>query len=468
MGPCCRARVCYNPANPCKADNLLKNKAFILAQMRATQFAEAVRGAHGLLSVVGVVALSAVAAIAIAAQMQPDAAAQLVRKELALPAALATPAATSTELDFWREERIVRGDTVVGVLARLGVRNDGVNRFLHADQGARPLYRLLPGKSVRVRVDDEGDLLSLRYLTRDGALLQINQNGQGEYRAQSVPPPFAIRVLLRSGEIRTSLFGAADAAGMPDAVTMQLAEIFSGDIDFFHDLRRGDRFTVAYEVLELDGEPIRTGRVLAAEFVNKGVTFRAFHYGDSQGGEAAGGYSTDDGTNLRKAFLRSPMEFSRITSHFSLSRFHPIMQTWRAHKGTDFGAPTGTPVRATGDGIVDFAGSQGGYGNFILLRHQGAFSTGYGHLSRFAAGVRRGARVTQGQVIGYVGQTGWATGPHLHYEFRVSEQQRNPLSVALPAALPIPADKLAAFRARSEPLSLQLGLARGLTFAAAD
>ncbi|MBK8740598.1 MAG: M23 family metallopeptidase [Betaproteobacteria bacterium] len=162
------------------------------------------------------------------------------------------------------------------------------------------------------------------------------------------------------------------------------------------------------------------------------------------------------------------MEFSRITSHFSLSRFHPIMQTWRAHKGIDFGAPTGTPVRATADGTVDVAGRQGGYGNFILLRHQGAFSTGYGHLSRFAPGLRHGARVHQGQVIGYVGQTGWATGPHLHYEFRISDVQRNPLSVALPAALPIPADRLAAFRGRSEPLSLQLGLARGLTFAAAD
>ncbi len=468
MGPCCRVRVCYNPANPCKADNLLKNKTLILAQTRAAQVAEAARGAHRLLSAAAVLALSAVAAIAIAAQMQPEVTAQLVRQELAAPVALRVPAAASGDLDFWREEKIVRGDTVVDVLARLGVRDGGVKRFVHADPGARPLYRLLPGKSVRVRIDEGGDLLALRYLTRDGELLKIDQNDQGGYRARTVAPSFATRLQLRSGEIRSSLFGAADAAGLPDAVTMQLAEIFSGDIDFFHDLRRGDRFTVAYEVLELDGEPIRIGRVLAAEFVNKGVTFRAFHYGDSQGGEAAGGYYTEDGKNLRKAFLRSPMEFSRITSHFSLSRFHPIMQTWRAHKGIDFGAPTGTPVRATGDGIVDVAGRQGGYGNFILLRHQGSFSTAYGHLSRFATGVRRGARVQQGQVIGYVGQTGWATGPHLHYEFRISDQQRNPLAVVLPAALPIPADKLAAFRARSEPLSLQLGLARGLIFAAAD
>jgi len=339
-----------------------------------------------------------------------------------------------------------------------------VKRFLHVDPGARALYRLLPGKSVRVQIDEDGDLLALRYLTRDGGLLQIHQTADGAYRAQTVPPPLAAGVQLRSGEIRSSLFGAADAAGLPDAVTMQLAEIFSGDIDFFHDLRRGDRFSVAYEVLSLDGEQIRVGRVLAAEFVNKGVTFRAFHFGDGPDG----GYYTEDGKNLRKAFLRSPMEFSRVTSHFSLARFHPILQAWRAHKGIDYGAPTGTPVRATADGAVEVAGRQGGYGNFILLRHHGAYSTGYGHLSRFAAGMRPGARVQQGQVIGYVGQTGWATGPHLHYEFRVSNVQRNPLTIALPAALPISPDRLAAFRARSEPLSYQLGLARGLTFAAAD
>ena len=416
-------------------------------------------------------ALFAAAAIAIAAQMHPDAAVHVVRQELVLPVVLTAASGATDDSEFWREEKIVRGDTVVDVLARLGVRDEGVNRFLHADPGARALYRLLPGKSVRVRIDEDGELLALRYLTRDGDLLEIDQTDDSEYRAQTVAPPFTTRLQLRSGEIRSSLFGAADLAGMPDAVTIQLAEIFSGEIDFFHDLRRGDRFTVAYEVLELDGEQIRIGRVLAAEFVNKGVTFRAFFFGDTQDGGPAGvynGYYAEDGKNLRRAFLRSPMEFSRITSHFSLSRFHPILQTWRAHKGIDFGAPTGTPVRATGDGTVDFAGRQGGYGNFILVKHQGAYSTGYGHLSRFAANLRRGVRIHQGQVIGYVGQTGWATGPHLHYEFRINSVQRNPLSVALPAALPIPADKLAAFRARSEPLSTQLALARGLLFAAAD
>jgi murein DD-endopeptidase MepM/ murein hydrolase activator NlpD len=255
---------------------------------------------------------------------------------------------------------------------------------------------------------------------------------------------------------------------MPDLVTIQLAEIFSSDIDFFHDLRKGDRFTVAYEVLEIDGEPIKIGRVLAAEFVNKGVTYRAYHFEDPALTGPNGGYYTEDGKNLKKAFLRSPMEFSRITSKFTLARFHPILQTWRAHKGIDYGAPTGTPIRATGDGTVDVAGQQGGYGNFVLLKHHGSYSTAYGHLSRFAAGIRKGARVQQGQVVGYVGATGWATGPHLHYEFRINQVQHNPLSVALPTALPVPPEKLAAFRGRTQPLTGQLALARGQLFAAAD
>ena len=423
------------------------------------------------------IVLATAAAIAIAAQMHPDAKTLTILQNLAIPAVLSAAEAKASDSseysEFWREEKIVRGDTVLSVLARLGVRDDEVNRFLHSDPNARALYRLLPDKSVRVRTDVDGDLLALRYLTREGDLLEIDEDDQGQFKARTIAPPVVTRLQLRSGEIHSSLFAAADAAGMPDAITVQLAEMFSGDIDFFHDLRRGDHFTVAYEVQELDGQPIHIGRVLAAEFVNRGVAYRAFHYavpGDPNQGNDGGmlNYYTEDGKNLRRAFLRSPMEFSRITSHFSLARFHPIMQMWRAHKGTDFGAPQGTAVRATGDGVVDFAGKQGGYGNLVLLKHQNIYTTGYGHLSRFAPGLRHGAKVRQGQVIGYVGQTGWATGPHLHYEFRVANVQRNPMSLALPTALPVPGDKLAAFRTHSHTLSTQLTLARGLTFASAD
>ena len=224
-------------------------------------------------------------------------------------------------------------------------------------------------------------------------MLAIDRQPQG-FRATRAQVTEEVRTVLRSGEIRSSLFGAADAAGIPDQITLALADVFAGDIDFYHDLRRGDRFTVLYEMRLVDGEPVGAGRILAAEFVNGGKTLSAFRWRDAEGTE---GYFTADGRNTRGAFLRSPMEFSRITSGFSLARMHPILNTWRAHKGVDYGAPMGTPVRATADGIVTFAGVQGGYGNVIFLRHHGSYSTVYGHLSRFAPHVKNGARVTPGR-----------------------------------------------------------------------
>ena len=253
---------------------------------------------------------------------------------------------------------------------------------------------------------------------------------------------------MRSGEIRSSLFAATDAANLPDAVAIQIADIFSTDIDFHRDLRRGDRFTVVYETFYDQGERLRTGRVLAAEFVNNGKVYQAVWF---QHGENEGGYYTLDGKNIRKAFLRSPLEFSRITSGFTNARFHPVLQEWRAHRGIDYGAPTGTRVKATGDGIVEFAGRQGGYGNLVVLRHQSQYTTWYGHLSGLAKGMRKGARVAQGEVIGYVGSTGLATGPHLHYEFRINNVHQNPLRVVMPSAPPITAEQRPAFDAAAAP-----------------
>ena len=311
---------------------------------------------------------------------------------------------------------------------------------------------------------EDGTLLALRYLTAQGQLLRVERAGAA-LQASAVPAVYEARLAMRSGEIQSSLFAAADAANLPDAVTFQLADIFGGDIDFYHDLRRGDRFAAVYEMLYLDGEPVKVGRVLAAEFVNKGVSNRALYYAN---GEGEGGYYAPDGNSLRKAFLRSPMEFSRITSGFSAARFHPVLQTWRAHKGIDYAAPMGTPIRATADGKVASIGRHAGYGNFILLQHQGAYSTAYGHLSRFAAGLRHGGAVHQGQVIGYVGMTGLVTGPHLHYEFRISDVQRNPLSVALPNAVPIAPQDRPAFLARTASLLAQMELARSFRLAAAE
>jgi len=382
---------------------------------------------------------------------------RFVQRPLALPG-VDTPAAAPRV--YWREERVQRGDTIGSLLARADVDDPAALAFMRTNAAARPLYQLRPGRPVRVALDDDGRLLALRFVAGGGGgdLLEIKRSG-ADFVAQSAPPPAETRVTLRAGEIRSSLFGAADDVGLPDAVTLALAEIFAGDIDFYHDLRRGDRFSVLYETRYVDGESVGTGRVLAAQFDNRGTTYRAFLWRAADGTES---YYADDGRSTRRAFLRSPVEFSRITSGFTQARFHPILQMWRAHRGTDFAAPAGTPVRATADGVVTQVGREGGYGNVITLRHGGTYSSVYAHLSRFAAGLHAGARVRQGDTIGFVGQTGWATGPHLHYEFRVANEPRNPLTVALPTAFPVALEERATFDAAVAPLARELAVAQSM------
>ncbi len=264
-----------------------------------------------------------------------------------------------------------------------------------------------------------------------------------------------MRPTLRTGEVESSLFSAADAAGLPDAITLALVDVFAGDIDFYHDVRRGDRFSVIYETRYVDGEPVSTGRILAAEFDNQGIAHRAFLWRAPDGSES---YYTDDGRSLRRAFLRSPVPFSRITSGFTLARFHPFLHIWVAHTGTDFAAPIGTPVHATADGVVKFVGKQTGYGNVIMLKHDATYTSVYAHLSRFEDGLHVGERVHQGDTIGFVGMTGWATGPHLHYEMRVAGVPRDPMKVALPAAAPITPDERAQYLADVAPRVSELAV----------
>jgi murein DD-endopeptidase MepM/ murein hydrolase activator NlpD len=230
---------------------------------------------------------------------------------------------------------------------------------------------------------------------------------------------------MASGVIQSSLFAATDDANIPDSVANQLADIFSGDIDFHRALRKGDRFSVVYESLQADGETLRAGRVLSAEFVNNGKTHQAIWFKEQQASE--GGYFSPEGISLRRAYLASPLTFSRMTSGFKM-RFHPILQTWRAHLGVDYAAATGTAVHSVGQGVVDFAGTQGGFGNVVFVKHANGHTTVYAHLSRLL--VKRGQSVAQGQTVGEVGATGWATGPHLHFEFRVNGQHQDPLTMA--------------------------------------
>jgi murein DD-endopeptidase MepM/ murein hydrolase activator NlpD len=278
--------------------------------------------------------------------------------------------------------------------------------------------------------------------------------------------PYTSSTRLASGSIRTSLFAATDDAGIPDAVAVQIAEIFSGDIDFHRALRKGDRFSVVYETLEADGEAMRTGRVLSTEFVNNGRTLQAMWFRDpasstAAGAIAKGGYYTLDGQSLRRAYLASPMEFSRVSSGFKM-RFHPILQTWRAHLGVDYAAPTGTAVRSVGDGIVEFAGMQNGFGNVVFIKHRNNHTTVYAHLSRI--GVQKGQSVSQGQNLGAVGATGWATGPHLHFEFRVNGMHQDPMTIAQQnETIPLSAAAQPLFRQLAGNVKQQLQAAADIT-----
>lgn len=348
-----------------------------------------------------------------------------------------------------REIRIQRGDTVAGLLSSADIRDAEFLDFLHRNREAEQIFRqLVPGRTITLNVSATGELRALTFplnVGKDKALsISRSQNGlAAEIKALQTESS----VTMQTAVISHSLFGAADDAGIPDAVTNQLADIFGGDIDFHRDLRKGDRFSVVYETSSHLGRPIRTQRILAAEFINSGRIFRAFWYEDKEG---TGGYYTQDGNSVRKAFLRSPLEFSRISSGFSTARYHPVLQEIRAHRGIDYAAAVGTRVRATGDGVIELAGSQGGYGKVVMIRHAGDKTTVYGHLSGFAPNIRKGTRVAQGDVIGYVGATGLATGPHLHYEFRIAGVHRNPLSVILPSVAPLAQAVISEFHAHAE------------------
>ncbi len=342
-------------------------------------------------------------------------------------------------LPLYHSELTRSSDTADTLLQRLGIDDSEAAAFLRRDSTARAVLEGRPGKMVQalatngrltrltVRSPAEAGEQSSTRFTR----LTIERDALG-LRAHTEQAPLSTEVRLGSGTIQSSLFAAADDSRLPDTVTTQLAELFSTDIDFRRELKRGDTFTVLYEALTADGEPVTwnqaCGRVLAAQFINDGHTHDAVWFQETAtNGKTKGGYFGLDGRSKTRMFLASPMAFSRVTSGFSM-RLHPILQTWRAHLGVDYGAPSGTPVRAVGDGVVEFAGWQNGYGNIAIIRHAGERETRYAHLSRLE--VKRGQRIDQGQVVGAVGATGWATGPHLHFEFRVRGQVQDPMTIA--------------------------------------
>lgn len=318
------------------------------------------------------------------------------------------------------------------------------------------LDRLHPGEALTL-THREGELIGFERRLSPSETLKVMRESSG-FLADVLENPLETEVRTVYGVIDSSLFEAVTAAGAHDQTALELAEIFAWDIDFVLDIQRGDSFVVTYEEISQDGEYVKDGAVLAASFVNQGREFRGVRYVDPKG---RAHYFSPDGRSLRKAFLRAPVQFSRVSSRFNPSRRHPILNRIRAHKGVDYAAPTGTPVRAAGDGRIRFAGRTGGYGNMIEIAHAGGVVTVYGHLSRFAGGARPGARVSQGNLIGYVGSTGLASGPHLHYEYRLHGVHKNPQTVKLPDATPIDPALLADFLAQTSPLLASLEFVHG-------
>ncbi len=400
------------------------------------------------------------------APLAPDAAdlpvTQVIETVQPLPWQAQGPSLTDQRFNLFRTEVSRSTDTAETLLRRLNIDDAAAAAFLRTDTLARSLLVGRAGKTVTAETTDDQRLLklSMRWATDDETQfrrLVIARNGE-RFSSRLEAAPYTVATRVASGNIKTSLFAATDEANIPDAVASQIAGIFSGDIDFHRSLRKGDRFSVYYETLEADGEALKTGKVLNAEFVNNGKTFQALWFSDpsmqtpavpgtpalAQKTPVKGSYYSLDGKSLRKAYLASPMAFSRMSSGFKM-RFHPILQTWRAHLGVDYAAPTGTAVRSVGDGVVEFAGSQGGFGNVVFVNHRSGHTTVYAHLSRI--GVQRGARVTQGQTIGAVGATGWATGPHLHFEFRVDGKHQDPTMLARQSeSIPLPSASMPAFK----------------------
>ena len=362
---------------------------------------------------------------------------------------------------FIHEERIRPGDSLGAVFNRLGIEDQQAQAFVRSDKTARSILSLKTGKRIQAETDENGLLLTLHATIADKdefKTVTVTRKGD-KFVSNAAPAQLERRVEMRSRNINSSLYAATDDAvdgsQIPDSVVNQIIEMFSTSIDFRADLKRGDRFNVVYETFWLDGEMVRTGRILAGEFVNRGVAYQSVWYEDPVTHQ--GGYYSLDGKSLKKAFPKSPVAFNRISSGFSM-RVHPVFGTWKKHEGVDMAAPLGTPIKASGDGVVDFVGTHNGYGNFVVLKHWSNYSTAYGHMSRFAGGLRRGQKVAQGDVIGYVGATGWATGPHLHYEFRIGGHATDPMALKNLQQQPLTPGEMNRFKMAAAEMSHRFSL----------
>jgi len=363
-------------------------------------------------------------------------------------------ATEATDRGRWMEEKVKQGDSLARIFSRLDLSANLLHRIVNSSPEAKKLASIRPGETIRVRLAEDGELLELIHQQSRIRSLQILPAEEG-FSAKVLDRNLETRIANASGTITSSLYLGAQRAGLSDTLIMELANIFGWDIDFALEIRAGDQFSLIYEEQYLDGEKFSDGAILAAEFINQGKVFRAIRFEDDEGYAS---YYSPQGESMRKAFLRAPVDFRRISSRFTKARYHPVLGKKRPHRGVDYSAATGTPIKASGDGRVIFRGTKGGYGRTVMIRHGSQYTTLYAHMSKFRGSVKQGSRVRQGQVIGYVGKSGLATGPHLHYEFRVNGVHRNPLTIKLPAAEPLDKKYLGRFTELSAPLLSQLDL----------
>lgn len=364
-----------------------------------------------------------------------------------------TQESLKVEPENWQTYKIKSGDTLSILFAKAGFNDKVMYKVLFDNKANKLLTRIFPGEKIAFLKNDDDTLKSVKLIRSavESVLLSKDETDKFSHTLLTRTPE--AHISYSEGMIDSSLFLAGQKAGLSESQIMELANIFGWDIDFILDIRQGDRFNLIFEELFLDGEKYKNGKILAANFENQGKTYSAVLY-EQENGES--NYFTPDGESMRKAFIRTPVDFARISSHFNLKRRHPILHKIRAHKGTDYAASYGTPIKATGDGKIINARNKGGYGRTVIIQHGNKISTLYAHLSKYARGIKEGKRVKQGQTIGYIGSSGLASGPHLHYEFRVNGVHKNPLKVKLPHANPIPKAQLARFRLYTDKYLAQL------------
>ncbi|WP_017902850.1 peptidoglycan DD-metalloendopeptidase family protein [Pseudomonas asplenii] len=362
-----------------------------------------------------------------------------------------------------REVTVARGDTLSTLFEKVGLPAAVVHEVLASDKQAKQFSQLKHGQKLEFELSPDGQLNNLHSKVSDLETITLTKGPKGFTFNRVVTKP-TVQSAYVHGVINSSLSLSAQRAGMPHSLTREMASVFGYDIDFAQDIRPGDEFEVIYEQKVVNGKTVGTGNILSARFTNRGKTYTAVRYTNKQGNSS---YYTADGNSMRKAFIRTPVDFARISSRFSMGRKHPILNKIRAHKGVDYAAPRGTPIKAAGDGKVILAGRRGGYGNTVIIQHGNTYRTLYGHMQGFAKGVQTGSNVKQGQVIGYIGTTGLSTGPHLHYEFQVNGVHVDPLSQKLPMADPIAKSERARFLQQSQPLMARMDQEKATKLASA-